>query len=68
MSKELDDLAKQYQKEKPTVMQKEISIFRSTLIQEAASFLRAVETKCKTQKQANLTLVAIIPESDTVNK
>lgn len=63
MSKELDDLAKQYQKEKPTVMQKEISIFRSTLIQEAASFLRAVETKCKTQKQANLNLVAIIPEA-----
>lgn len=63
MSKELDELAKQYQQEKPTVMQKEISIFRSTLIQEAASFLRAVETKCKTQKQANLTLVAIIPEA-----
>jgi hypothetical protein len=62
MSKELDDLASQFQKEKPTVMQKEISIFRSTLTQEAASFLRAVEAKCKTQKQANLTLVAIIPE------
>jgi hypothetical protein len=62
MSKELGELASQFQKDKPTVMQKEISIFRSTLIQEAASFLRAVETKCKTQKQANLTLVAIIPE------
>jgi hypothetical protein len=63
MSKELDELAKQFQKEKTTVMQKEISIFRSSLTQEAASFLRAVETKCKTQKQANLTLVAIIPEA-----
>ena len=62
MSKELDELAKLYPKEKPTVMQKEISIFRSTLTQEAASFLRAVETKCKTQKQSNVTLVAIIPE------
>jgi hypothetical protein len=62
MSKELGELASQFQKEKPTVMQKEISIFRSTLTQEAASFLRAVETKCKTQKQANVTLVAIIPE------
>ncbi len=62
MSKELGELASQFQKDKPTVMQKEISIFRSSLPQEAASFLRAVETKCKTQKQANLTLVAIIPE------
>ena len=62
MSKELDELAKQFQKEKPTLMQKEISIFQSSLTQETASFLRAVETKCKTQKQANLTLVAIIPE------
>jgi hypothetical protein len=63
MSKELDELAKQYQQEKPTVLKTEISIFRSSLTQEAASFLRAVETKCKTQKQANLTLVAIIPEA-----
>lgn len=63
MSKELDELAKQYQKEKPTVLKTEISIFRSSLNQEAASFLRTVETKCKTQKQANLTLVAIIPEA-----
>jgi hypothetical protein len=63
MSKELDELAKLYPKEKHTVMQKEISIFRSTLTQEAASFLRVVETKCKTQKQANLTLIIIIEEN-----
>jgi hypothetical protein len=63
MSKELLEISKQYPNEKPTVMQKEISLFRSTLTQEAASFIRAVETKCKTQKQANLTLVAVIPEA-----
>jgi hypothetical protein len=68
MSKELDELAKQYQKEKPTVMQKDISIFRSTLTQEAASFLRAVETKCKTQKQANLTLVAVVKNINALSK
>jgi hypothetical protein len=62
MSKELEELAKQFQKDKPTVMQREISIFRSSLTQEAANFLRSVESECKKQKQANVTLVAIIPE------
>ena len=61
MSKELDELAKQFQKEKPTVMKKDISIYKSSLSIEAASFLRAVEQECKRQKQANLFLVAIIP-------
>ena len=63
MSKELDDLAKLFQKEKPTFMKKDISIFQSSLATEAASFLRLVEQECKRQKQANLTLVAIIPEA-----
>ena len=63
MSKELDDLAKEHQKSKPTVLKKDISIFQSTLATEAASFLRSVEQECKKQKQANLTLVAVIQEN-----
>jgi hypothetical protein len=63
MSKELDDLAKEHQKAKPTVMQKELSIFQSTLANEAASFLRSVEQECKRQKQANLKLVVLIEEA-----
>jgi hypothetical protein len=62
MSKELDDLAKEHQKSKPTVMKKEISIFQSSLSTEAASFIRSVEQECKRQKQPNLLLVAVIPE------
>jgi hypothetical protein len=62
MSKDLDDLAKEYQKSKPTVMQKELSIFQSSLATEAASFLRSVEQECKRQKQPNLTLFAIFLE------
>ena len=62
MSKELDELAKQFQKEKPTVMKKDISIYKSSLSIEAASFLRSIEMQCKKQKQPNLVLVAIIPE------
>ena len=65
MSKELDDLAKQFQKEKPTVMQKDISIFQSSLATESASFLRSVEQECKRKKQANLKLVILIEEAIT---
>lgn len=64
MSKELDDLAKEHQKSKPTVMKKEISIFQSSLSTEAAGFLRLVEQECKRQKQANLMLVAIVKNAD----
>ena len=62
MSKELDEIAKEHQKNKPTVMQKDISIYKSSLSIEAASFLRSVEQECKRQKQPNLLLVAVINE------
>jgi hypothetical protein len=67
MSKELDDLAREYQRSKPTVIRKEMSIFQSSLSTEAASFLRSVEQECKRQKQPNLVLVAIIPEIQKIN-
>ena len=60
MSKELEDLARQHQKLKPTVMRKDISIFQSSLSTESASFLRSVESECKRQKQANVILIAVI--------
>jgi hypothetical protein len=66
MSKELDDLAKEHQKLKPTVMEKEISIFQSSLATEAASFLRSVEQECKKQKQANVTLVAVLRQANKI--
>ena len=67
MSKELDDLAKEHQKSKPTVMRKDISIFQSTLTTESASFFRSVEQECKRQKQPNLIFIAIIPEIQKIN-
>jgi hypothetical protein len=63
MSKELDDIAKLYLKDKPTVMKKDISIFQSSLATEAASFLRSVEQECKRQKQPNIILIAVIQEN-----
>jgi hypothetical protein len=62
MSKELDELAKQYAKDKPTVMQKELSLYRTTMSNASASFLHEVEHQCKKLKQANLFLIVVIPE------
>ncbi len=63
MSKELDELAKQYAKEKPTVMQKQLTLYQTSMSTASASFLREVEQQCKKFKQANLTLVAILRET-----
>ena len=63
MSKVLNDLAKQYAKEKPTVMQKELSLYRTTMSSASASFLREVEQECKKQNQAYVMLVAMIQET-----
>lgn len=68
MSKELDDLAKEHQKLKPTVMKKEISIFQSSLSIEAASFLRSVEQECKRQKQSYVKLIAILETQNVQDK
>ena len=61
MSKELNDLAKQYAKGKPKVMQKDLSLYQTTMSTASASFLREVELECKKQKQANIALIALIP-------
>ncbi len=63
MSKELDELAKQYAKDKPRVMQKELSLYQTTMANASASFFRDVEQICKKEKQANVTLVAVIAEN-----
>ena len=60
MSKEMDELANKYSKDKPIVMKKELNLYQITMSTASASFLREVEQQCKKQKQANVTLVAII--------
>ncbi len=64
MSKELDDLGKQYAKDKPTVMQKELSLYQTSMSTASASFLREVEQQCKKQKEANFKLIAVIFNSN----
>jgi hypothetical protein len=64
MSRELDLLAKEYQSKKATVMRKSVSVYRTGITTAASGFLRAVEAECKKQDQANVVLVAIVPEPE----
>lgn len=62
MSKELDDLAREHQKSKPTVIFKDLNLYQTSLNTAASSFLREVEYQAKKEKQANIKLIAMIPE------
>jgi len=62
MSKDLDDLTKEYQKSKPTVICKDLNLYQTSLNTAASSFLREVEYQAKKKKQANIKVIAVIPE------
>jgi hypothetical protein len=64
MSRELDILAKEYQSKKAAVIRNGISVYRTGITTAASGFLRAVEAECKKQNQANVVLVAVIPEPE----
>lgn len=62
MSRELDILAKEYQSKKAIVIRKDLNLYQTGITTAASSFLREVEYQAKKEKQANVALVAIIPE------
>lgn len=62
MSKELDELSKQFGTEKPVVIRKEISLYKTSISTASASFLREVDQQSKKLKQANIKLIAIIQQ------
>ena len=63
MSVELNDLSKEFGKDKPKIIRKDISLYRTTISTASAAFLREVDQECKKKKQADVTLIALIPES-----
>ena len=64
MSRELDILAKEYDSKKATVMRKSVSVYRTGITAATYAFLRSVEAECKKQNQANVVLIAVVPEAD----
>ena len=68
MSKELDELSKELAKDKPTVIRREISLYRTTINTASATFLREVDQESRRMKQANLTLLAILQQAPNSKK
>ena len=64
MSRELDLIAKEYQSKKATVLRKDLNLYQTSISTAASGFLREVECQAKKEKQANLTLIALISEPE----
>ena len=60
MSRELDLLAKEFQKTPVTVLRTEINLYQTNIQTAAAAFLREVERECKKEKQSKVTVVAVV--------
>ena len=60
MSRELDLLAREFQKTPVTVMRTEVNLYGSNIQTAAGAFLRSVEQQCKKEKTGKVTLVAVI--------
>ena len=66
MSRELDILAREFAKTPATVIRRDLSLYQTTMSSAASTFLREVETQCKKHKQANVVLIAVIPEPEKI--
>ena len=62
MSRELDLIAKEFNKQSTTVMRSEYSLYQKDLVREATKFLREVERAAKKNKAGKVVLVAILYE------
>jgi len=62
MSRELDLIAKEFNKQSTTVLRNDYSLYQKDLIREATKFLREVERVAKKNKAGKVILVAILYE------
>lgn len=60
MSRELDLLAREYQKTPAIVLRTEVSLYQTNIQSATSAFLRSVEQQCKKKQQPTVTLVAVI--------
>jgi len=64
MSRELNLLAKEYERQPVTVLRTNLNLYQTSISTAAASFLRQVATQAKKEKAASVTLVAVIKEPE----
>jgi len=60
MSRELDQIAKEFNKQSTTVLRSDHSLYQKDLVREATKFLREVERVAKKNKVGKVVLVAIV--------
>ncbi len=64
MARELNLLAKEYERTPVTVLRTNLNLYQTNISTEAASFLREVAAQAKKEKSATVTLVAVIKEPE----
>ncbi len=64
MSRELNLLAKEFERTPVTVMRTNLNLYQTPINQAAAAFLRQVSIQAKKEKTAFVTLVAVIKEQE----
>jgi hypothetical protein len=62
MARELQVLAKEFDRQPVTVLRTNLNLYQTNISQAAAPFLREVAAQAKKEKSTSLTLVAIIKE------
>jgi hypothetical protein len=64
MSRELNLLAKEFERTPVTVMRTNLNLFHTPINQATAAFLRQVSIQAKKEKTVSVTLVAVIKEPE----
>jgi len=64
MARELQLLAKEFERQSATVMRTNLNLYQTSISQAAAPFLRQVATQAKKEKASSVTLIAVIKEPE----
>jgi len=64
MSRELNLLAKEFDRVPVTVLRTNLNLYQTPINQAAAAFLRQVSIQAKKEKTVSVTLVAVIKEPE----
>ena len=64
MSRELNLLAKEFERAPVTVLRTNLNLYQTSISQAAAPFLRQVVAQAKKEKAASVTLIAVIKETE----
>jgi hypothetical protein len=64
MSRELNLLAKEFERTPVTVLRTNLNLYQTSINQAAAPFLRQIAAQAKKEKAATVTLVAVIKEPE----